>query len=118
MGKPFEDRVGFVESKDRKVTAKRCRKQPQINGKGSAKRQAQELQKDPEATTSHHKRHRSRCFSFESKGWENHQFGKKFAKFCPLNGSIALNGDLKTLCAYPDGDTETKYDVINFRKCL
>lgn len=74
------EREGF-DSKSRKMVKSYCARPTTIKGgKGSIKRQAFELQKDPEALTFHHKKHRPRNHSHESGGWPSENFLKRYAK--------------------------------------
>lgn len=111
MGKPFDERVGFVDSKSKKLTRLRCKEYRTIKGgKGCIKRQAQELQKDPETTTNHHKKNRPRCHSTEVRCWPIRNFEKKFAKYLPPGGSISLSRDLRLINVYSEiGIDENPY---------
>jgi len=78
----FEECIGFNDNKSHKLTQKCCSKPRIIRGeKGSPKRQAIELQKDPEAITSHRK-HRPRCHSQESYQFI-HNIDKIYGKYAP-----------------------------------
>jgi len=101
---PFNDRVGFTDSKSYKIVKRDFRLAPHIkSGRGSAKYAAKELQTNPDATEMLYRKlpsHDHRLTSLPKTSWCPDNTGTKFAGVLPATGtecSFRITPDMKNI---------------------
>jgi len=105
--KPFAERIGFNNSKNRKLTKRYCKKPVTVRGaKGSPKRQAYELNQDPEVITSHFGKYRPHSFDQEMSPWSVDHLNRKYKRFVPdgVDAWVYLTSDAKGIVVTWDLD--------------